>query len=139
MAEEFNFADLTKDRNFLSMLAGIGTRLDPGGAGGAIGAPTQSLIQSMAAQEAAGKQEARRTKFDEAIQSLLGGLTPQDQPGPTGFKATGDKLTIDVTPPGAPGVAAALGGPGIAPTAPATPKGGFDESKLLDFLKALGG
>ena len=115
------FADLTKDRNFMSLLAGIGTNLDPGGAGGAIGRPTTSLIQSMAAQEATGKQAEQREKFNSTIMQLLGGLTPQDQPGPTSVKATGDKLSIDVTPPvlkpGQPGQGA-VAAPGAGTSTP---------------------
>ena len=113
------FSDLSKDRNFLSLLAGIGTNLDPGGAGGTIGRPTQSLIQSMAAQEATAKQTSQKQKFNEMIQELLGGpMTPEKEEGLTGFKKTGDKLSIDVTPPALKPGQGPVAAPGVGTSAP---------------------
>lgn len=99
-----SMSNLFGDRNFLNLLAGIGSNLDPTGAGGAIGKPTQSMIQSLAMQEAMGEQEAKRTKFNEQLLSILGGLTDKELPGPTSLKATNKGITLDLTPPGTGGL-----------------------------------
>ena len=123
------FSDLSKDRNFMSLLAGIGTGLDPEGAGGIIGRPTTSLIQSMAAQEATAKQASQRDKFSSSIMELLAGkMTPGEEQGLTGFKQVGNKLTIDAT------TAPALQ-PGQGPVAaPATPGATPNLSDIIPFF-----
>ena len=88
------------------------------------------------AQEATAKATAGRDKFNSTIMELLGGLTPQDQPGPTSLKATGDKLTIDMTPPalkpGAPGEGAVS--PALPAPAAATPEAaGLKLTDLVNF------
>ena len=136
-----SFGELMQDRNFLSMLAGMGTRFGRGGAGEAIGVPTQQLIQSLATQEAVGKQEAEKKKFNEQLIAILGGLTPKDMPGPTSMKIGADNMTLDITPPTA-GAPAGVAGAGVAAgpvvdVAPekvkTTPAGRLDMSSILPF------
>ena len=90
--------NLTKDRNFLSLLAGMGSRFGAGGVGEMIGVPTLQNIQSMAAQEALAKGEAERGKWNKALFDLLrGGFTSKDQPGPTSMKIGPDNITLDIS------------------------------------------
>ena len=117
----FSFENLLKDRNFLSLLAGTGARLGAGGAGEAIGVPTQQYIQSLAAQEAAGKQGKRQTQYDQLVSSVLAALTPAGMPGPTSLKASPGKLSVDLTPPaGQVGTPSVSGAPAASPTAAPT-------------------
>ena len=58
---------LLADPNFQSMLAGIGTNLDPEGVGGAIGKPTQALIQNKQMGKAMEKQDKRWQALIDAM------------------------------------------------------------------------
>lgn len=126
-----SIGELFQDRNFLSMLAGTGARLGAGGAGEAIGVPTQQWIQSLATQEAVGKADAEKQKFNEQLLAILGGLTPKEMAGPTSMKIGPDKMTLDITTPS--GVATAnVGGETTTPTTPSPGK--FDIRSILPFL-----
>jgi len=130
---DFDFSALLADPNFQSLLAGTGARLDPEGAGGAIGQSALQMIQGKAAQKATGDAEAKRQKFNEQILALLGGLTPKEMPGPTSVKMGPGQMTVDMTPPG--GGAETPGGP----LGPATTSGGGvatpgQTPKLSDIL-----
>ena len=130
---DFNFGDLTKDRNFLSLLAGMGSKFGAGGAGEAIGVPTQQLIQSLGAQEATAQQATSRKAFNERLIQLLGGLTPKEVPGPTSLKATPSQLSIDVTPPGM--TPSPELGPGNVPIpAPGGDTRGMNLSDIIPFF-----
>jgi hypothetical protein len=68
---------LFSNPNFLSLLAGIGAKLDPEGVGGAIGGPTQQLIANQAAQKVGAKNLANSERLLSAHErtiSALGGL-----------------------------------------------------------------
>jgi hypothetical protein len=109
---------LFQDRNFLSLLAGIGQGLDPKGIGGALGAPTRAIIASQAAQERAASQAAAQNAQTKMVIDALrqhGGLTPKESPGVTSFSATPEGVKFEVTPQA--GEAGGLDQP-IAPTAP---------------------
>ncbi len=84
-----SWENLTKDRNFLSLLAGMGSKFGAGGVGEMIGTPTLQNIQSVATQEALAKGEAERGKWNQAWLDLLRGAKYSDptMPGP-------NKLTI---------------------------------------------
>lgn len=134
--------ELFSDRNFLSLLAGTGARLGAGGAGEAIGVPTQQFIQGLAAQEVAAKQEKRRSEFDQMLKQAVralageGGLTPKEVPGPTSVKQTPTGMSIDITTPVSPGAGIAGG----ASAAPTEQEGTESEAtSLLPFFRALGG
>ncbi len=60
-------AGLLADPNVQSMLAGIGTGLDPDGVGAAIGKPTQAMIQNKQMGKAMEKQDARWKAVIDAI------------------------------------------------------------------------
>ncbi|GAG31976.1 unnamed protein product [marine sediment metagenome] len=139
----FDFMKLLGDRNFINMLAGVGTGLDPQGAGGAIGRPTQQYIQSLATQEAVAKKEGQRMKMEKDLLSILGGATPKDMPGLTTAKIGDGTMQLDINTAGpqAPTQGSALAGqPAAAPPTTTTPGGpgkGFDMSSILPFLQAL--
>lgn len=108
--------NLTKDRNFLATLAGMGTKLGAGGVGEMIGAPLLQNIQSMAMQDAIKKAEAERSKWNEAIYKLMqgGGFTPAGVPGPREVKTDGEKTTLIIdtgAPKGVPTVENPTGAP----------------------------
>ena len=58
---------LLADPNIQSLMAGIGTNLDPEGVGGAIGKPTQAMIQNQQMGKAMEKQDQRWTSLIEAM------------------------------------------------------------------------
>ncbi len=66
--------------DFLSLMAGIGSRMDPEGAGGAIGEPVQQTIQSQAQAQAAEKQNQQMERLIEAIGEREGSIK-QDRDG----------------------------------------------------------
>lgn len=137
-----DFGALFNDRNFLNMLAGTGAGLDPEGVGGAVGKATQQYIRSLATQEAVAKEDAEKKRFNEQLLAILGGLTPKEMAGPTSMKIGPDKMTLDITRPGAIGGGAVAGGetnigsqlttsPG--PTLPKSPTG-YNLSDILPFF-----
>ena len=88
-------------RNFLALLAGIGARLDPQGAGGAIGVPAQQAIASIAAQDRAKAQAAAQNAQTKMVIEALnqhGGISPKENPGVTSIKATPEGVQFEVTP-----------------------------------------
>lgn len=60
-------SSMLNDPNVQSMLAGIGTGLDPDGVGAAIGKPTQAMIQNKQMGKAMEKQDKRWTALIEAM------------------------------------------------------------------------
>lgn len=96
------FSNLTKDRNFMSLLAGVGSRLGRGGVGEAIGVPTQQMIQSQATQEALAAGEAKRGKWNSDFLKILAGMkyTPADLEGPTKLTMDHKGMNLQITPPG---------------------------------------
>lgn len=60
-------AGLLADPNVQNLMAGIGAGLDPEGVGGAIGKPTQAMIQNKQMGKAMEKQDARWTALIEAM------------------------------------------------------------------------
>jgi hypothetical protein len=131
MADGFSLENLLSDRNFLSLLAGAGSRFGAGGAGEAIGVPTQQMIQSLASQEAVASQEKKREEFNKQLLAILGGLTPKEMPGPTGLKVGPDKVTLDITRPS--GTVAGQPGQVGAAQAGQTALGPEKEFKLSDL------
>lgn len=127
-----NIGELLQDRNFLSMLAGAGAKFGAGGAGEAIGTPTQQWIQSLATQEAVSKADAEKQKFNEQLISILGGLSPKEMAGPTSMKIGPDKMTLDITTPSGAASTTAPGEPTAAPAA--SSPGKFDIRSILPFL-----
>jgi hypothetical protein len=112
---------LLQDRNFLQLLAGIGSNLDPKGVGGAIGTPTATLIASQAAQERAAKQAAAQNAQTKLVIDALnrhGGMSDAETPGVTSFKSTPSGLQMEITPQ--PGGVGNYSGSGLAepPAAP---------------------
>lgn len=92
---------LFSDRNFLSLLAGMGSKFGRGGAGEAIGVPTQQMIQSLATQEAVAKGEKQRSELNQALLSILGGgTTPAEMPGLTSAMINDKGIKLDITPEG---------------------------------------
>jgi hypothetical protein len=114
---------LFQDRNFLSLLAGIGQGLDPKGVGGAIGGPTRLAIASQAAQERSDKQTAAQNAQTKMLLDVLRqhkGATPQGIPGVTEFKALDDGgVQFKIDPP-AEGLEQPIA-PAAAPTTPSAP------------------
>jgi len=96
---------LFQDRNFLNLLAGIGSRVGgPGSVGEAIGVPTQGMIQGKAMQEAlAGSEASRKSQMDQLIKILAGlspgDMTPKEEAGPTALKTSPGGYTLDITSP----------------------------------------
>ena len=60
-------AGLLADPNIQSLMAGVGANLDPEGVGGAIGKPTQAMIQNKQMGKAMEKQDARWKAVIDAI------------------------------------------------------------------------
>lgn len=60
-------AGLLADPNVQNLMAGIGASLDPEGIGGAIGKPTQAMIQNKQMGKAMEKQDARWIALIEAM------------------------------------------------------------------------
>lgn len=108
--------DLFADPNFLSLLAGLGARLDPQGVGGAIGGAVTQGIQSQAAQKSLAGQEKSRmgtsalllsrllpegeqqTQMVQRAIDLLG-LTPKGTKGVTGLEMGKDGgITLKIDP-----------------------------------------
>jgi len=88
------------NKNFLKLLAGIGTQLDPQGLGGMLGRPTTKTIEATAAQEAVAHREKQRNAQIKRVLDLLGGkFTPKDQPGPTSMTMNDTGFKLDVTSP----------------------------------------
>ena len=89
--------NLLEDRNFLNILAGIGTELDPEGAGGMIGRPTQQMIRSTVAQENA-EASAKATKdFQNLLYQVAmgkGGMSPAGEGGGTKLTTDGKQVTV---------------------------------------------
>lgn len=64
------WTQIFSDPNFLNFLAGTGARMDPEGAGGAIGGATQDMIQ----QQQMGKaMEKQGDMMDRLLEALAGG------------------------------------------------------------------
>lgn len=55
------------DPNVLNFMAGVGANLDPNGVGGAVGKPTQAMIQNKQMGKAMEKQDARWSSLIEAM------------------------------------------------------------------------
>jgi hypothetical protein len=92
---------LFQDRNFLSLLAGIGAGLDPKGVGGALGGASQQAIAAQAAQERAAKQAAAQNAQTKMVIDALnnyGGLSPRESPGVTSLSATPEGVKMEITP-----------------------------------------
>lgn len=105
---------LLQDRNFLSLLAGIGQNLDPKGAGGAIGGPTRAMIASQAAQDRAAQQAAAQNAQTRMVIEALrqhGGMSDKDTPGVTSLKSTPTGLQMEITPKTAPNAYSAVEAP----------------------------
>ena len=69
-------AGLFSDPNFLSFLAGAGSKLDPEGVGGAIGGATQGWIQAKQTGKALEKKDAQTERLIEAMAGgKIGGAT----------------------------------------------------------------
>jgi hypothetical protein len=136
---------LFQDRNFLSLLAGIGAGLDPKGVGGALGNASQQAIAGQAAQERAAKQAAAQNAQTKMVIDALnnyGGLSPKESPGVTSLSATPEGVKMEITPQAQQeGEAAAASAP--TPQAQATtgmrPTGTNRDriSALLPFYSAL--
>ena len=127
---DFSVEQLFQDKNFLSALAGMGTKFGRGGAGEAIGVPAQQMIQSEAAQKATAAQSDERKKFWENLARIMAGTTPKGTPGVSGgkFDAGGD-LTLSITPP-----SATAGGAADTGATPTPAKGtGFNFSDIVPF------
>ena len=134
MADGFNWGsveDLFANRNFQALLAGIGTELDPQGAGGMIGRPTMQMIKSKAAQEATAKQQ----KFFTDLAKYLGGFTPGDQPGLTSMTMDNKGVTMKMTPEGY--IGGAMGSEEPTGELGTTGKAGGKGPGLLGFWQAL--
>lgn len=99
----FSISEFFANPNMQLLLAGLGTELDPEGAGGRIGRPTANLIRSQAAQSAAAKQLAEgKAERDELrnqhreLMNRLGPITPIDRPGLNSIKpASNGTVNID--------------------------------------------
>ena len=120
--------ELFADRNFQSLLAGMGSKFGRGGAGEAIGVPTQQYLQSQAAQEATAAQGKKQEEFWKNVIEALKGATPKDQPGLTSAKIAPGSVALDITPPSA---TAGAAGSGVTP-AP-TDKKEYDFSSIIPF------
>ena len=68
---------LFSNPNFISLLAGIGTNLDPQGVGGALGGAAQSAVRAKAAQE------FTRSALSRNAPPTTNPLTPDGVAGPT--------------------------------------------------------
>lgn len=69
------------DKDFQSLLAGIGSRVDPEGPGAMIGEPTQQMIQSQAMAEAAEEQQAQAQDNLKMMILAFGGKIDYDEEG----------------------------------------------------------
>lgn len=108
---------LLADPNFQNLLAGIGTKLDPEGVGGALGTPTTALIKSLAAQKALGKSENKRDAYNKQLLDVLSGMTPKGTPGLSSATVSPGGIKLDIETGD---VGGELGGGFIAPTSPRT-------------------
>jgi len=135
------FSSLLSDRNFLSLLAGMGSKFGAGGVGEMIGQPTQSLIQSMATQEALGKQENERKQWMQLLSGVKDKINSPDQLGPNKVTYADGKATIEMNTAGTPTLPTtenrtpATAAPSATPSSPA-PTGRMNMSSALGFLRA---
>lgn len=116
---------LLQDRNFLSLLSGIGAGLDPKGVGGAIGIPTRNAIAAQAAQERATKQAAAQNAQTKMVIEALnrhGGISSTDQPGINSI-STNNKggIKIDANPQSGDYSGSGLEQPTVQTTTPDAP------------------
>ena len=72
---------LFENRDFQSLLAGIGSRVDPQGPGAMIGEPTQQMIQSQAMAEAAEEQQSQAQENLKMMILAFGGKIDYDEEG----------------------------------------------------------
>jgi hypothetical protein len=98
--QQQGIAGLLSNPNFINLLAGIGTNLDPQGVGGALGQPTLAVNQSIAAQRALSSQEDERRKYNQQLLELLSGITPKGVAGPSSVTINPDGYTAKVELPG---------------------------------------
>ncbi len=92
-AQQGGFAKLLADPNFQYLLAGIGTRLDPQGAGGAIGGSTQNYLSQQALQKTAARtQEQQNKRHSELLAAFARTHTPEGVEGRTSTTISGDKI-----------------------------------------------
>ena len=148
------WSDVFQNREFLSLLAGMGAKMGgPGSVGEAIGAPTQQMIQSRAMRETLGGQEKAGKEWRDLLRSVLLGVTPAGEPGINTAKVSDKGVMLDIAGPTAPigGAAGAAGlsagghpydftTGGIAPpgAAPTPTKRRLDIADVLPFSSALG-
>ena len=86
-------ADLFRNPQFQSLLAGIGARLDPQGVGGALGGATQEYIKSKAALSSATDiQEQANRRHRQLMAALVSRHTPAGAPGPTSTTYSANKI-----------------------------------------------
>lgn len=96
------FANLFKDPMLFSIIAGeLGQSMsDPGTLGKEMGLTAADLARSM---KLAGERETTKLadkEFRDTLLKLLsGGFSPAEAMGPTSMKMSGDKMTLDITPP----------------------------------------
>ncbi len=94
------FLEALKNRNVINLLAGIGSRLDPKGVGGALGGATLAFTGAQAAQERAASSDAAQSRQTQMLLDAIskhGGLTPPGTPGITSAAATDDGINLKIT------------------------------------------
>src|SRR5712691_7535685 len=120
------------NRNFLNLLGGIAAKLDPQGAGAALGGATIAYNQAQASSERADADAASRNTQQELMTKILanhGGFTPAGTPGVTKLEAKdGGGVVAHIDPELAGGGYTAQGAapasavaPAAAPTTPVAP------------------
>src|SRR5215510_14227096 len=125
------------DRNFQSLLAGIGAGIDPEGVGGALGRATVNYNSSVARQELAKELAKKRSLSDSdarmrawrmSMMDYFGNPTPSEQEGlnKVTFDANGATAKFDAPPESRPGGTEQIGGLEGEPsyTAAAAPQSG---------------
>ncbi len=150
--------NLFTNPDFQSLLAGIGARLDPKGAGGALGGAAQQYLNQQALQKTAARTQTIQDRRHADILAALdrvGGITPKGQPGGDtisrnddgSLKVTSTHLPVDSTQVSAAAPQAAgdystaipAGTPPITstPVSPTIPASGVSTSPQTSTLPAI--
>lgn len=87
----FSISSLLSNPNFQRLLAGIGSRLDPEGVGGALGSAADAYIANTSEQRARAGQENARVESNRTLGTRIGGdarMTPPGSEGLSSIKTT---------------------------------------------------
>lgn len=103
-------SQIMSDPSVLSLMAGVGSRMDPEGAGGSLGVSAQEMIQSRAAGNEAERQAAMMKRLIETLGGRSGTVKSDPKGGTTikidpddkdksGLKTPQDEALGDISQP----------------------------------------